>query len=392
MRNPNTIDDRDEALGSMLGRAAEGIESTPSDRLPEVIRRGSRRRAGRFGAISAVVAVFVGAISWAGLSLPTEDAVIPANVSDWRTFASLEGNGWTIQVPPPWHVTELPACENAPERIGVLVTNVEFDFRDPRGGPPDCEDRLLFAGFAREGVALGFYPRGVVPGFFGPTLDTVIPLEPDLLIQTDGIAGGPAESFNSVNLGDETIGVIRRFVGPEASSSDVTALDRMLASFRVRGAPQWVAEDFVRGPVRVSLRRPGTWQLSTVPLEFGAPAPIVQLMSPGIAAGGCRVFPWAPWIRLDGLVARGGATVVLSDARASSDPLVELPTRPDRLRFLEAMEERITCGQRVRALRFGFEQAGRPLYLDVAATWDLYRNEPVLLRYILDSIEISEAS
>ena len=385
-------DVRDEALGALLERAAVEVEAQPGDRLPDVLRRGSRRRTARFTAMGAAVVVFVGAVSWVGLSLPSEDAVIPADVADWRTFASLEDNGWTIQVPPPWHITELPACENAPERIGVMVTNVEFEFRDPQGGPPDCEDRLLFAGFPRHGVALEFMPRGIPPGLFGPTLDTTLPLEPDLLYPTGGIVGGPAESFNSVNLADETLGVIRRFVGPEASTSDVTALDRMLASFSVRGAPRWIVEDDVgRGSLRVSLRRPSTWQMWIVAQELGAPPPVVQLNSPGVVAGGCRAFPWAPWIRIDGLVARGGVTIVLSDTSGSVDSVLELPPRPDHFRFLDAQQERSTCGGRVRSLRFAFMSAGRPFSLDVAAESHVLLNEREMLRYILDSIEISEA-
>ncbi len=136
-------DVRDEALGAVLDREAARIESTPVDRLPEVLRRGSRMRAIRFTAIAAAVAVFVGAVSWAGLQNEGR-GTIPANIDDWDTFASLEENGWTIQVPPPWQVQELPACPNAPERIGVIVTNVDFEFLNPRGETPECEDRFLF--------------------------------------------------------------------------------------------------------------------------------------------------------------------------------------------------------------------------------------------------------
>jgi hypothetical protein len=361
------------------------------DRLPDVIRRGTRRRAARFTAIGAAVAVFAGAVSWAGLTFP-RNGTIPADIDDWRTFASIEDNGWTIQVPPPWRIQELPACENVPDRIGVVVTNTDFEFRAPGGGSPNCEDRLIFSGFPRDGVALAFHPRGILTGISGPSLDTTFPLSADLLIQTDGIRGGPTHSFQGVSLHGEELGVVRRYVGPDATASDVAALDRMLASFRVRGAPHWIFEDDVDpGSLRVSLRHPSTWQMWIVPLELGAPPPVVQLMSPGVVSGGCRVFPWASWIRLDGLVAGGGVTVVLSDTGGSSDPLPELPQRPDHFRFLEAQQERSTCGGRVRSLRFAFMSAGRPFYLDVAATWDLYRNEPQLLRYILDSIRISEA-
>jgi hypothetical protein len=117
-------DVRDEALGTLLERVATGIESEPVDRLPEVLRHGSRRRAIRFTGIGAAIAVFVGAVSWAGLQNEGR-RTIPADIADWDTFASLEENGWTIQVPPPWRVQKLPSCPNAPERIGVIVTNTD---------------------------------------------------------------------------------------------------------------------------------------------------------------------------------------------------------------------------------------------------------------------------
>ena len=92
-------DVRDEALGALLDREATRIESVPIDRVPEVLRRGSRRRALRFTAIAASLAVFVGAVSWAGLQNEGRET-IPANIENWDTFASLEENGWTVQVPP----------------------------------------------------------------------------------------------------------------------------------------------------------------------------------------------------------------------------------------------------------------------------------------------------
>src|SRR4030095_11148244 len=106
-------DVRDEALGAVLEREATRIESAPIDRLPEVVRRGSRMRAIRFTAIAAAVAVFVGALSWAGLRNEGR-GTIPGNIADWDAFASLQDNGWTIQVPPPWRIQSLPACFNAP--------------------------------------------------------------------------------------------------------------------------------------------------------------------------------------------------------------------------------------------------------------------------------------
>jgi hypothetical protein len=233
-------DTRDESLGDLLDRVAVGMETTPPDRLDEILRRGSRRRAGRLVAIGAAVAMFAGAVSWAGLSLPGEDAGIPANVADWRAFASLMDNGWTIQVPPPWRVQELPACPNTPERIGVVVTNTDFRFVSPRGTAPECDDRLVFAGFPRAGVAFAFMPVGGRIGVFRlDQPDTRFPLSPDRLKSSGGIEGGPTESFLDVQVKGGVLAYVRRWVGPEASPEDVTALDRIIGSLQVRGASRW---------------------------------------------------------------------------------------------------------------------------------------------------------
>jgi hypothetical protein len=231
-------DVRDEAIGALLERAAVGIGSAPVDGLPEVLRRGGQRRVARFTAIGAAVAMFVGAVSWAGLTFPTDIDRIPADIRDWRTFASLEENGWTIKVPPPWRVQELPACATAPERIGVSVTNTDFVFRNPKGELPRCADRHVFVGFPRDGVVFQFQPWGDF-GLILPQPSTDLPLSADLLESSGGIKGGPSEKNAAVWVGGRLIGIIHRYVGSDASAADVAALDRMLASFRVRSVDRW---------------------------------------------------------------------------------------------------------------------------------------------------------
>jgi len=236
-------DVRDEALGALLERAAVGIESAQADRLPDVLRRGSRRRAARFTAIGAAVAVFVGAISWAGIAIREENDTIPADVGDWRTFSSLEDNGWTIHVPPPWRVQVLPSCPNAPERIGAIVTNTDFKFLNPRGESPRCEDRFVFKGFPSDGVAFAFMPVGFRLGVVIPQPNTVFPLSPRRLTKTDSLSGGASESFVGIWEGEVNLAIVRRWVGPDVSASDVDALDRMLASLQVRSGVRWTESD-----------------------------------------------------------------------------------------------------------------------------------------------------
>jgi hypothetical protein len=236
-------DVRDEALGALLERTAVGIESEPADGLPEALRRGSRRRAARSAAIGASIAVFVGAVSWAGLTLPNEEDVIPADIADWDTFASLEANGWTVRVPPSWRVQELPSCPNAPERIGLIVTNVDFEFRNPRGESPMCEDRVAFQGFPSDGVALAFMPVGVRLGSILQQPDTLFPLSPSRLTGTESLSGGASQSFLGIWDEGSNLAYVRRWIGPDASPPDVDALDRMLASLQIRSGDRWTETD-----------------------------------------------------------------------------------------------------------------------------------------------------
>jgi hypothetical protein len=231
-------DVRDEALGAKLEQVASRIESVPVDRLPEVLRRGSRMRAIRFTAIAAAVAIFVGTVSWVGLQNEGR-GTIPADIADWNTFASLEENGWTIQFPPSWRVQELPSCPNAPDRIGVILTSVDFEFLNPRGESPQCEDRFVFDGFPSDGVAFAFMPVGIRFGIVIPQPDTVFPLSPDRLMKTDSISPGVHQSFLDVWEGTVILASVSRWVGPDASAADIDALDRVLASLQVRSGDRW---------------------------------------------------------------------------------------------------------------------------------------------------------
>lgn len=237
-------DVRDEALGALLDGAALEIESMPADGLQEVLRRGSRRRAARFTAMGAAVALFVGAVSWAGLTLPRDIEPIPANIGEWRTYASLDADRWTMQVPPPWRIQAFGPCRFSPIHRGAVVTNVDFEFRNRHGALAGCGEPYVWAGFPRDGVALAlqpFEPFGLA--FGGPV--TPFPLTPNLLRQSGAVRGGPSESYVSVRIpgADYPVAIVRRWVGPDASAADVEALDRMLASLQVRSGDRWTETD-----------------------------------------------------------------------------------------------------------------------------------------------------
>lgn len=383
-------DVRDKELSVLLDRAAAGIESTPADRLSGVLRRGTRLRAIRFTAIVAAIGVFVSAVSWAGLQNEGAET-IPANIADWDTFASLDGNGWTVQVPPSWRVQELPACLNAPERIGVIVTNADFEFLNPRGESPQCEDRFVFKGFPSEGVAFAFIPRGIFPGTFLPPTGTALPLSPDLLIGTGGITGGPAESFAIIWVKTEAMGVVRRWIGTGASSNDVAVLDRMLASFSVRHALRWVNTAASTPRLRVRITHPEDWNVTRFRgvTVIDAPQPILMVTTPRVREGYsfCLGGPWGEFTT----IGRSGVVIAVSDATGSyATP--DFGPRPASFRPSEASyDDTVTCSGQVRRLLFQFEEAGRPIVVDVLVSTSYLREEPRTLRYILDSIWVTKA-
>jgi hypothetical protein len=383
-------DVRDEALGRLLERAAVGMESVPVDRLPDVLRRGSRKRAARFTAIAAAVSVFVGAVSWAGLTLSQNVERIPADIADWRTFASLEENGWTVQVPPSWRMQELPACPNAPERIGVSVTNTDFVFRNPDGEPPGCGDRHVFAAFPRDGVVFQFQPWGDF-GLTIPQPDTPVPLTADLLQSSGDIKGGPSESDTGVWVHRRLVGIVRRFVGPDASQADVAALDRMLTSLNVRGAARWVDAVASTPRLRVGITHPEGWEVSRFRgvTVIDAPQPILMVTTRGVREGYslCLGGPFGEFTSLG----RFGVVVAISDATGSWVRSPELGPRPPSLRPSTArFDDIVTCSGEVRRLWFQFEEAGRPIVVNVLVATAYLREQPTVLWHVLDSLRFEE--
>jgi hypothetical protein len=393
MSGRRDVDVRDEALSALLDRTAERIEEAPSDRLPEVLRRGSRRRTARLAAIGAAVGVFAGAVGWAGLSLPSEDAAIPADVGDWRTVGSLEEDGWTLQAPPPWRIQEVGPCEGAVVRRAVILTNVDVEFRDRRGEPIGCWEGIVWAGFPPEGVALLVQPE--FPR--GPLLPRVpvtpFPLTPESLGYRHQVKGGPLQTMTSVQVPRHAgpVAMVSRWVGPVASAADVEALDRTLASLQVRGGVRWIDDEVTTvdefPDLTVTIRRPETWRIETYPTSdvIDAPNPIVALRSPGLGRGPCQL---AFFTRTDRF-ADADLLVLISDA-TESWTAPDLGPRPDAFRFDDAIDNGgLWCGTG-RTFRWGFEEAGRQIHVDVAVGEWFYRERPEMILEILDSIEIRE--
>jgi hypothetical protein len=376
-------DVRDEVLGGLLDRAAGTIGMQPVERLSDVLRRGSRRRAVRFVVIGAAIAVFAGAVSWAGLSLPSDEAAIPANVADWRTFGSLEEDGWTAQVPPSWRVQGFGPCWGQHLRLlGAIVTNVDFDFRNRRGELAGCSEAYVWAGFPRDGVAFAFQPYPAF-GIVQRHPVTQFPLTPDALSKTGAVRGGPSETYVIIKIPGEfyPIALVRRWVGPEASPTDVAALDRLLGSLQVRGAARWTEtagttdtlHDEQRG---YTVTYPDGWTVANENLtpQLAAPAEILSLGTFPLRAGqniddGLRLFdaPVAPKALED--MTSVDAFVSLQESGSDVDLF---DGRPERFGPLGCEDAIFGCRAEnwndvpLRAWWIPFRDQGRAFYLFVA--------------------------
>ena len=137
---------------------------------------------------------------------------------------------------PDWWIQDFPACPNAPARTGAIVTNTDFEFGNPRGEAPGCEDRFVLEGFPPDGVALALMPVGIRIGIFGPSSDTPFPIALDQLQPTGGIEGGPAASYLGVTVGGDQIMFVRTWIGPDAPADAANQLKAVLGSLEVAGA------------------------------------------------------------------------------------------------------------------------------------------------------------
>ena len=172
------------------------------------------------------------------------------------------------------------------------MSNVEFDFLNPEGRIPSCNERMVFAGFPSDGVAIDLEPQGARWGIsFIPPLDTPFPVESSQLIDRSGSSGASiAEANVPVAIDGEAVAFIRLWTGPDASADDVETAYRILGSMRVHGGDRWIDEEAeFRGwpmgkssTVRVEFSRPQDWLVQTTrrPVVIDAPNPIVVMSSP----------------------------------------------------------------------------------------------------------------
>ncbi|MBI4258957.1 MAG: hypothetical protein HY658_00165 [Actinobacteria bacterium] len=253
---------RDDRLTEAFEAAVAGIRPSP-ERLPEIRRRGNLRRAARWTAGAAAVAVFAGALTWAGISLRPDRGSVTAAYGGPEL-------GWSLRYPPDWHVQPFgdEGCEIGGVRGGAFVSNVRHEFRQPDGGTGNCLSRWDLGGLPEDAavVQAGAYP--LIRGLLRPP-DTELPIAFDDLRPTGGIAGGPDEYYLVVARDGEAFFMVRAYIGREASPDDVETVRQIVGSIRFDGAPVWMAHE---NPEHGwSFEHPDTWAVGAF---TDAPGPV----------------------------------------------------------------------------------------------------------------------
>jgi hypothetical protein len=188
---------------------------------------------------SAVVLIVIGG----GVAFVLDRSVSVS--SDPSTWPLVGGpvQGWSLRAPSLWHITQLSEgesgrCAFLGYQDGVIVSSVDFAFRDPTGGG-DCYGRFVLAGFPRTGVGLVLQPFGFRIGLFQPTEGTRFPISVEELTTTNAIRGGPIRvSYANVVIEREPVYQVRLWIGRDASAEDRVAILAVLRSIRFLRGPQ----------------------------------------------------------------------------------------------------------------------------------------------------------
>lgn len=386
-------DDRDERLASILDDAVRDIGAF-SGRAP-VAQSHAIGRTGRVVAAVAAAAMFVGAVVFASAQFGRDSR--PGAGSDGTVVeGTLATDGWQLERPADWFTAPFDGCGTTLAR-GLVVSNVEFEFLDPQREIPSCNERMVFAGFPSNGVAIDLEPAGPRGNFSEPLVDTPFPIERAQLIATDGIEGGPEMSYVGVVVNHKSTAIVRLWKGPEASMEDVEAAQGILTSMRIDGADRWIDEEFrfdgfpvfQSQRVRVGLTHPEDWGVESFErvVVIDAPNPIVALTSP--ITGGDRIKSCGPFFFLISGVKLSptGVAIGVSDASESwSYP--KLGSRSDALDPSSATTDRtIECrGHTFRWLQWAFPVRGRPILVDLLVSPSAQADLPAVGWAIIDAL------
>jgi hypothetical protein len=356
---------RDERLAEALDAAVHDVEPEPARWSSRVVRRGSRRRAARWAAIVASVAIFVGALGWGALQFRRTTGV-GGSVS----IGSLDTTGWTLSAPSSWRRQDLPACPNAPERTGVILTTADFEFRNPKGDVPGCEDALDFQGFPSDGVALALQPAAGPlpgPGLSNPQ-DTIFPVVPHQ--PTDGIAYGPNHSFADIVVDGSRVLTVRTWVGSDAPPEDIDELAIIVRSLNVAGAIHWTT--YRNDQIGFEVTYPEDWIRAETNLtpQLSQPHEILSLGTYPLQPGGKACID--AYLPGDALADLGARDVFVTVQESGAGP-GGFPSRPEVFEPVDArlaVEDLPACDPYprlpIRGWWFAFEDQGRGLYAFLA--------------------------
>ena len=362
-------DVRDERLAEALDAAVRDVEPEPARWSAQVVRRGSRRRAARWTAMVVAVAIFVGAVGWGALQFRRT-----SGVGGRAPIGSLATTGWTLSAPSSWRRQNLPACPNAPERTGVILTTADFEFRNPSGDAPGCEDRYVFARFPSDGVAIALQPVGARIGVGRPREDTRLPLTLEGLRRTNGIRGGPQERYTGITVDGDLVLILRTWVGSSASAAAVDELGGIVRSLDVAGAITWTT--YRNDNVGFEVTYPKDWLRADTNLTpaLGTPHEILSLGTYPLRPGGkACIDVYLPARALQDL---GANDVFITVQEESAGP--GFPKRPDTFEPTNArlaIEDLPACGTYARVPMRGwwwaFQDQGRGLYAFLAVGRDV---------------------
>ena len=395
-------DDRDERLGSILDRAVRDIDVSSHEAPVAQVRVVDR--AGRVIAAVAAAAVFVGAVVFASAQFG-RDTPPGADSPDTVIEGTLDSDKWQLERPPDWFTSPFEGCGTQLAR-GLIVSNVEFDFLNPEGEIPSCNERMVFAGFPSDGVAIDLEPQGARWGIsFIPPLDTPFPIGSSQLIDRPGSSDGSlAEANIPIVVDGEAIAFVRLWMGPDASAGDLDTAFRILGSMRVDGGDRWIDEEAeFRGwpvgkstTVRVNISRPEDWRAEAFkrPGVIDAPNPIVVLSSPLTDDNAQRACGPSAFFRPGSAprVSSSGVAIAISDSSESwSYPKLGsrwAPIDPESATTDKIVECR--GGGTFRWLQWGFAIDRRPILVDVLMGTAAQDDVAALMWASLDSLRFPE--
>jgi hypothetical protein len=363
-------DVRDERLAEVLDAAVRDVEPELAGWSPRVMRRGSRRRAARWIAIVVALAVFVGAVGWGALQFRSS-----TRVGDSVAIGSLGVTGWTLSAPSSWREQNLPACPNAPARTGVILTTADFEFRNPSGNAPGCEDRYIFAGFPSDGVALALQPVGLRIGPLDGGSDTRFPLTLEGLRVSKGIRGGPEERSTGITVDEDMILILRTWVGPTAPAAAIDELAEVVRSLDVTGAIRWTT--YRNDQIGFEVTYPEDWIRADTNLTpvLSQPREILSVGTYPLRPGGKACID--AYLPGDALADLGADDVFLTVQESASGP-GGFPPRPGTFAPSNArlaVEDLPACDEYARiSMRgwwFAFEDRGRNLFAFLAVGGDV---------------------